>query len=197
MTNHVDAATPLWLTELAWGSAPPDSFGINKGLAGQAADALRLLQADPEPPQRLERAAPLLVPLARSAPGSTTGPCSFCGSAGLLRYNRTPKPAYSTFRGFTAETTPPQASITAGPGQGSFTKRPDPDASRFASNEAGSTFECRVDAERLQALQLAATRAPPLSDGTHTFFVKAIDAPGNESQVVSRSLHRRHPAPRR
>ena len=35
MTNHGDGATPLWLTELAWGSAPPDQFGINKGLAGQ------------------------------------------------------------------------------------------------------------------------------------------------------------------
>ena len=36
MASHGDAATPLWITELAWGSAPPDSFGINKGLAGQA-----------------------------------------------------------------------------------------------------------------------------------------------------------------
>ena len=36
MTSHGDAATPLWLTEIAWGSGPPDSFGINKGLAGQA-----------------------------------------------------------------------------------------------------------------------------------------------------------------
>ena len=35
MTNHGDGPTPLWLTELAWGSAPPDQFGINKGLAGQ------------------------------------------------------------------------------------------------------------------------------------------------------------------
>src|SRR5207244_11840189 len=29
---------------------------------------------------------------------------------------------------------------------------------------------------------------PPLSDGAHTFYVKAIDAPGNESQVRSRSF---------
>ena len=36
MVNRADGATPLWLTELAWGSAPPDSFGINKGPAGQA-----------------------------------------------------------------------------------------------------------------------------------------------------------------
>ncbi|MEK6272381.1 MAG: glycosyl hydrolase, partial [Actinomycetota bacterium] len=35
MVNRADRATPLWLTELAWGSDPPDQFGINKGLAGQ------------------------------------------------------------------------------------------------------------------------------------------------------------------
>ena len=35
MTNHGDADTPLWLTELAWGSGPPDQFGHNMGLAGQ------------------------------------------------------------------------------------------------------------------------------------------------------------------
>ena len=34
MGNHLDQATPLWITEIAWGSAPPDSFGINKGLTG-------------------------------------------------------------------------------------------------------------------------------------------------------------------
>ena len=36
MKNHGDSATPLWLTEFGWGSANPDRFGINKGLAGQA-----------------------------------------------------------------------------------------------------------------------------------------------------------------
>ena len=41
MKNRGDGATPLWITELAWGSAPPDSFGINKGLDGSSADALR------------------------------------------------------------------------------------------------------------------------------------------------------------
>ena len=34
MTKHGDGSTPLWLTELAWGSAPPDKFGLNKGLRG-------------------------------------------------------------------------------------------------------------------------------------------------------------------
>ena len=36
MVSHGDKATPLWITEFAWGSGPPDSAGINKGLSGQA-----------------------------------------------------------------------------------------------------------------------------------------------------------------
>jgi hypothetical protein len=41
-------------------------------------------------------------------PGSVVAKaCSFCGSAGLLNYDRTQKPAYDTFTSFTAETTPP------------------------------------------------------------------------------------------
>ena len=113
--------------------------------------------------------------------------CSICGTAGLLRYDRTPKPAYTAFRGFTAETTPPVASITAGPAQGGFTKDPTPTFS-FASNEPGSTFVCRFDAAPFKTCASPYTRAAPLSNGPHTFSVKAIDAPGNESAVVSRSF---------
>ena len=98
-----------------------------------------------------------------------------------------PEARLHAFRSFTAETDPPQASITSGPAQGSSTNDSTPSFS-FASNEPGSTFVCRVDARPLQALQLAATRSPPLADGAHTFSVKAIDAPGNESPVVSRSF---------
>ena len=35
MNEHGDQATPLWITEIGWGSAPPDRFGINQGLQGQ------------------------------------------------------------------------------------------------------------------------------------------------------------------
>ncbi len=82
---------------------------------------------------------------------SHAGTCSFCASAGLLRYDRTPKPAYGAFRSFTAETTLPRVSITAGPAQGSFTRDSTPRFS-FGSNEAGSTFACRVDARPLSSV---------------------------------------------
>jgi hypothetical protein len=187
MRKYGDQGTPLWITELGWGSAPDDSFGINKGLTGQAqmlSDSFRMilnhreawnvqrlfwfLWRDPKPESAFARR------------------CSFCASAGLLGYGRAPKPAYSRFWSFTAETTPPQASITAGPSQGGFTKDSTPSFS-FASNEAGSTFVCRVDASAFKPCRSPYT-TPLLSNGNHSFFVKAIDAPGNESQIVWRSF---------
>ena len=35
MTSHGDGPTPLWVTEFAWGSGPPDRFCKNKNPAGQ------------------------------------------------------------------------------------------------------------------------------------------------------------------
>ena len=36
MKNHGDFATPLWITEIAWGSAPPDQLRDQQGPTGQA-----------------------------------------------------------------------------------------------------------------------------------------------------------------
>jgi hypothetical protein len=101
MRNHGDQGTPLWLTELGWGSAPPDRFGLNKGIKGQErllsgsfSLILRRRQAwnvqrvfwfdwrDPTNPEALK--------------------CSFCASAGLLRNDRSPKPSYHAFKRFAA-----------------------------------------------------------------------------------------------
>ncbi len=187
MTEHGDKGTPMWITELGWGSAPRDRFGINQGLTGQAqllSSSFRMILNH----RGAWNVGRLFWFLWRDPPPGSAfaNRCSFCGSAGLLRYGRTPKPAYSRFRGFATETTPPQASITGGPGQGSFIKDPTPSFS-FGSNEAGSTFECRVDT---RAFDRCGTPHPltHLSDGAHTFFVRAIDAPGNESQIVWRSF---------
>ncbi len=187
MVNRADGATPLWLTEIAWGSAPPDRFGINKGPAGQAQmlrDSYNMILQN----RKAWNVQRLFWYLWRDPASSQGGAgCSFCASAGLLRYDRTPKPAYGAFRSFAAETTPPQASITAGPAQGSFTRDSTPSFS-FSSNEPGSTFACRVDASPFKPCTSPLRRGPPLSDGAHAFPVKAIDAPGNESQIVSRSF---------
>ncbi len=187
MRKHGDGGTPLWITELGWGSAPPDRFGINQGLMGQAqllSGAFRMmlnhrsawnvqrlfwfLWRDPSPESTFARR------------------CSFCGSAGLVRYGGTRKPAYARFRGFVSERTRPQASITGGPRQGGFTNNSTPSFA-FASNEPGSTFVCRLDGRPFKPCG-SPHRTPLLSEGRHVFFVRAIDAPGNESPVVWRSF---------
>ena len=188
MKNHGDGATPLWLTEFAWGSGNPDQFCKNKGLLGQRdllVSSFRLFLQN-RTQWNIQR---LFWFLWRDAePGSIfAGYCSICGSAGLLRYNRTAKPALPAFRGFTAETTPPVASIAAGPTQGSSIKDSTPTFS-LASSEAGSTFVCRYDAAAFVACPSPYTRAAPLPNGAHTFHFRAIDAPGNESQIRSRSF---------
>jgi Glycosyl hydrolase catalytic core len=184
MTNHADAATPLWLTEVAWGSAPPDSFGINKGLDGQATflKGTFNLVLNHRKAWNVQR----LFWYHWRDPQVSHASCSFCASAGLLKYNRVRKPSFYTFKGFTAETTPPVASITAGPSQGGVTSDATPTFS-FKSNEPGSTFECKVDAGAFKGCSSPYT-LPPLANGPHTFSVRATDAPGNVGAVVSRSF---------
>jgi hypothetical protein len=101
-----------------------------------------------------------------------------------LRYNRTPKPAHGAFLSFTAETVRPEATVTGGPGLGSSTNDPTPTFS-FTSNEPGSTFVCRVNGGAFKPCSSPFT-LPALPDGTQSFFVRAIDAPGNESTIVWR-----------
>ncbi|HXF00465.1 MAG TPA: glycosyl hydrolase [Solirubrobacterales bacterium] len=186
MKNHGDGATPLWLTEFAWGSGKPDSFCKNKGETGQRdllISSYRMFLQNRKA-WNIQRVYWFLW--RDPDPTSTyVTYCSFCGTAGILRHDRSPKPAYYAFRSFTAETTPPVASITGGPTGGSFTTDPTPTFS-FASSEAGSTFVCRYDSNPFATCSSPYTRS--LTSGAHTFSVKAIDAPGNESQVVSRSF---------
>ncbi|HXF00382.1 MAG TPA: glycosyl hydrolase [Solirubrobacterales bacterium] len=188
MKNRGDGATPLWITEFAWGSGPPDNFCKNKGLTGQRDLLISSFKLFLQNRKAWNIQHVYWFLWRDPAPGAHSWTlCSICGTAGLLRYDRTPKPAYYAFKGFTAETTPPVASITGGPTQGSFTNDSTPTFS-FASNEAGSTFVCRYDSTPFVACSSPYTRSTTLTNGAHTFSVKAIDAPGNESTIVSRSF---------
>ena len=184
MMDHNDGATPLWLTELAWGSAPPDSFGINKGPAGQAemlSDSYKTILS-----HRGVWNVQRLFWYHLRDPVHPVATCSFCASAGLLEPDRTPKPAFSAFKSFSAETAAPRASITAGPGDGGLTRDPTPTFT-LSSNEPGTTFTCRVDSDSFAACGSPFTTAT-LADGSHLLEVKAIDAAGNESTIASRSF---------
>ena len=73
------------------------------------------------------------------------------------------------------DTTPPETTIDSGP---SGTVNSSSASFAFSSDEAGSTFECKLDASTF-----ASCTSPKayggLSNGSHTFEVRATDAAGN------------------
>ena len=75
-----------------------------------------------------------------------------------------------------ADTTPPETTITSKP--------PDPSASAsasfaYASNEAGSSFECSLDGAPFSACAAAGISYAGLASGPHSFQVRAIDPSAN------------------
>ena len=103
MKRRRDARTPLWLTEVGWGSARHTRrFPLNKGLRGQK----RMLQKTFSLVLHKRRAWRIqrVFWFDWRDPARGTGSyCSFCPSAGLLRHNHEPKPAYRAFRRFTPD----------------------------------------------------------------------------------------------
>jgi hypothetical protein len=83
------------------------------------------------------------------------------------------------------DSTAPQATITAGPSGATTDSTP---TFSFKSSEAGSTFQCHFDGKPFASCASPYTPGSALSKGNHIFYVKAIDAAGNESAVKSRSF---------
>lgn len=73
------------------------------------------------------------------------------------------------------DTTPPETTIVSGP---SGTIGSSSASFGFASSEAGSTFECSLDGQAFAGCGTPRDYAA-LSDGAHTFAVRAIDVAGN------------------
>jgi hypothetical protein len=67
----------------------------------------------------------------------------------------------------------PETTIDAAPTPFSNERTP---TFQFSSDQSGATFECRVDAEAVQACTSPYTR--DLGDGSHTFSVRAVNAAG-------------------
>ncbi len=88
-----------------------------------------------------------------------------------------PSPASTTFK---VDLTAPETQIDSGPAAGETIT--DPAASfGFSASEVGSTFECRIDAGAFAACSGpgAAHTEAGLSEGAHTFAVRATDPAGN------------------
>ena len=86
--------------------------------------------------------------------------------------NPDPTPASRTF---TVDATAPDTTIDSGP-QGT-TNDPTPSFD-FSSSEGGSSFECKVDSGSYSACTSPRTTSH-LTDGSHTFRVRATDTAGN------------------
>ncbi len=103
MTNRGDKSTPLWITEFAWGSGPPDG-GINKGRPGQATaltNSYKMLLNN-RTAWNLQRVYWFLWRDPPTGSGQAGG-CSFCGTAGLVANNGQAKPALNAFKSFTTD----------------------------------------------------------------------------------------------
>ena len=102
MARHHDRHTPLWITELGWGSRHgTPSQPLNKGLNGQKRmlkTSFRLLLHK----RKHWRLKAVQWYTWRDPARTGNHPvCTFCDSAGLLRHNRKPKPAYRAYKHFT------------------------------------------------------------------------------------------------
>jgi polysaccharide biosynthesis protein PslG len=98
MKGRHDGQTPMWVTELGWGSDPPNGFGTTKGIHGQRRIVKRAMRMflDRRKVWHLQRVYWFYW---RDPPRSDERlPCRICYSAGLLRSDREPKPAYRVFK---------------------------------------------------------------------------------------------------
>ena len=95
MRANGDARTPMWITELGWGSDSPDKFGINAGIEGQKRLLKRTFPRLVRARHRWHLAHAFWFDWRDPPPGS--GRCSFCESSGLFFHDHTPKPAWNVF----------------------------------------------------------------------------------------------------
>jgi len=100
MVRHHDRHTPIWITEVGWGSNPSTGrYSLNKGLRGQKRMLKRSFRLFLHNRRRwgIKRVQWFEW---RDTPAS--GPtCTFCTSAGLFKQNRDPKPSWRAFKHFT------------------------------------------------------------------------------------------------
>ena len=125
-----------------------------------------------------------------SGPGDTDTPASSLADGSHTFDVRATDPAQNTdptpaSRGFTVDTAAPNTTITSGPSGPTN----DPTATfALSSSEAGSSFQCKVDAGAYSACTSPKTTSH-LVDGSHTFFVRARDPAANlDPTPASRSF---------
>jgi hypothetical protein len=100
MKKHGAADKGLWLTEVGWGSSN-DGFRLNKGEDGQARLLSKSFGLTLESRRRWHIGHVFWFDWRDPTGSALATACSFCGSAGLLRSDRSHKPSFSRFKHFT------------------------------------------------------------------------------------------------
>ena len=103
MRHNGDGKAPLWIAEIGWGSAPKNSAngGQTKGLQGQKKVLKQSFKALKQKRKKWHIKGVLWFNYRDFASSGNPQFCAYCGSAGLLNYNYSPKPAWDAFRKFT------------------------------------------------------------------------------------------------
>jgi large repetitive protein len=107
------------------------------------------------------------------SPALGAGSHTFDVRATDLAGNTDASPATYTW---TIDLTAPNTTIDSQPASPSNNTTP---TFSFSSTESGSTFQCRLDGGSWSACSSPNTISPALSEGTHTFDVRATDQAGN------------------
>jgi hypothetical protein len=102
MKQHGDKKKPLWLAEIGWGSLPknPATNGQTQGVQGQKQILKKSFKKLKKKRNSLNIGKVLWFNFRDPAGGSTQF-CAYCTSAGLLKNDYQPKPAWDAFRKFT------------------------------------------------------------------------------------------------
>ena len=123
--------------------------------------------------------APCVSPFTAPAP-LADGPHTFDVAATDAATNTDPSPASQAFQ---VDTVPPTVSLLSGP-SGLTT---DATPTFTFTGEAGATLECRVDTATYAACASPFTTGT-LTDGPHTFSVRATDAAGNQATSAASAV---------
>lgn len=98
MRKAHDKRTSLWLTELGYGSKhPTKKWPLNKGAKGQAKALKKTYKLLIHKRKKWHIGRVYWFQWRDPAKGENPGLCSFCTSAGLLKYEGEPKPSYKAF----------------------------------------------------------------------------------------------------
>jgi Ca2+-binding RTX toxin-like protein len=80
-------------------------------------------------------------------------------------------------RSFTVDTTPPQTTIDYGPEGATANPRP---TFGYSADDPAADFQCHIDSAPFEGCGFQSEQVEPaLSDGSHTFAVRAVDRAGN------------------